>query len=82
MTGKDQQLRFTVTEVTAKAFRLWEELGGPDKLHLDDARAILDQMTDVEQREVPTWPRQDDAKLKVYYQVPKKYRLRGYFRGN
>lgn len=67
--------QYTVNETTAKVFRFWEELGGPSYISIDDVRLMfINELTGAEKAELPTWRKADDAKIGVFYQLPKRYR--------
>ena len=82
MSSSKNGMQLTVTEEGAKVFRLWEELGGPKVITLDDCKELYQhELTDVERRELPTWPKRDDEKLKVHYILPSRLGRRTFFRG-
>lgn len=76
-----KETRLEVSEQTAKVFRVWEELGGPKYLTLDNARELCQEMTPTEFGEVPSWPRRDDEKVGVSYTLPARFQRHRQFGG-
>lgn len=73
---------YQVTENTAKIMRVWEELGGPSYITLDDCGKLCKyEMSATEFGEVPTWPRKDDAKHGIHYVLPARLAPRPRGRG-
>ena len=73
MTKQNFFATLTVTETGAKVLRVWEELGGPEYLRMNDAKELFDQMTLTEQEEVPTWPKHKDPAGVYQYELPKRF---------